>query len=118
MEVGRGSHPLSHSSPVPNKLYGFWGRKSPWKKKEKKKQLRPELRSCVKVEVVVLGSPTLIVLVVSVDVNAAMNSNSFGLSFGMNLRCLAHMRDAFTDLELDSGIIQIRIIIIQNTKSL
>ena len=72
----------------------------------------------MKVEVVVLGSPTLIVLVVSVDVNAAMNSNSFGLSFGMNLRCLAHMRDAFTDLELDSGIIQIRIIIIQNTKSL
>ena len=29
---------------------------------------RPELRSCVKVEVAVLGSPSRIVLVVSVDV--------------------------------------------------
>ena len=29
---------------------------------------RPELRGCVKVEVAVLGSPSIIVLVVSVDV--------------------------------------------------
>ena len=33
----RRSHSLSHSSPVPNKPYGFCRRKAPWKKKEKKK---------------------------------------------------------------------------------
>ena len=33
-EVGLGSHSLSHSSPVPNKLYGFCGRKAPWKRKK------------------------------------------------------------------------------------
>ena len=34
----------------------------------KMKAAAPELRSCVKVEVAVLGSPSLISLVVSVDV--------------------------------------------------
>ena len=32
-ELGLGSHSLSHSSPVPNKPYGFCGRKAPCKKK-------------------------------------------------------------------------------------
>jgi len=37
----------------------------------------PEFRSCVKVEVTVLGSPSLIVCMVSVDVKrATLNSNS------------------------------------------
>ena len=38
------------------------------KKKKKKKRASVEFRSCVKVEVAVLGSPSLIVRVVSVDV--------------------------------------------------
>ena len=33
-EVGLGSHSLSHSSPVPNKPYGFCGRAAPWRKNE------------------------------------------------------------------------------------
>ena len=33
-EVGLGSHSLSHSSSVPNKPYGFCGRKAPWKEKK------------------------------------------------------------------------------------
>ena len=50
-------------SPVPNKPYGFCGRKAPGKKK-----VWTKLRSIVKVEVDVLGSPSLIVLRISVDV--------------------------------------------------
>ena len=45
--------------PVPNSPYGLFGRKSTFVK----------LRCCVKVEVDVLGSPSLIVLMVSLDVN-------------------------------------------------
>ena len=49
--------------PSPNSLCGLCGRKATlnecWK---------TELRSCVKIEVVVLGSPSLIVPVISVDV--------------------------------------------------
>ena len=48
---------------VPNKRYGFGGRKVPRKKKVESS----EFRSCVEVEVDVLGSPSLIVLIVSVD---------------------------------------------------
>ena len=85
-EVGLGSHSLSHSSPVPNKLYAFCSRKAPlqkesigpraqelceksrWpslivlvvsvdvKQQKKKKCSASELRSCVKVEVAVMGS--------------------------------------------------------------
>ena len=72
--------------PVPNIPYGPCGRKATLncslKKKKKKKNPTKnknktknplncsisELRSCVKVEVAVLGSPSLIFLVVSVDV--------------------------------------------------
>ena len=46
-------------SPSTLKPYGFCGREV----------LFTEVRSCVKVKVVVLGSPSLIVLTVSVDVN-------------------------------------------------
>ena len=60
-EVGPGSHSLYHSSPVPNKPYGFCGRKAPRKEKG-------HIQRCVKVEVVVLGSPSLISLMDSVDV--------------------------------------------------
>ena len=34
-EMGLGSDSPSHSSPVPNKLYGFCVRKAPWKKRRK-----------------------------------------------------------------------------------
>ena len=37
---------------------------------------RKELRSCVKVDVAVLGSPSLINLIVSVAVKTTLNSNS------------------------------------------
>ena len=37
-------------------------------KHHERSRMRTELRSCVKVEVAVLGSPSLIVLMVSVDV--------------------------------------------------
>ena len=49
-------------SPVPNIPYGLCGRKAILKLNQ------PELWSCVKIEVDVLGSPTLIVLMASVDV--------------------------------------------------
>ena len=49
---------------VPNKPCGFGGRKVPRKKKVESS----EFRSCVEVEVDVLGSPSLIILMVSVDV--------------------------------------------------
>ena len=48
--------------PVHNSPYGLCGRKATLNTD------MTELRSCVKVEVVVLGSPALIVLMVSVDV--------------------------------------------------
>ena len=48
--------------PVPNSLCGLYGRKATLNSG------CPEFRSCVKVEVAVLGSPFLTVLVVSVDV--------------------------------------------------
>ena len=74
--------------PVPNSPYGLCGRKATLKKKKKKKVRKvvyaqstctviwrrrrrtktPELRSCVKVEVDVLGSPSPVFLMVSVDV--------------------------------------------------
>ena len=57
----RGGHP---GLPVPDSPYGLCGRKATlnlnWS--------TSELRSCVKVEVAVLDSPSLIVLMVSVDV--------------------------------------------------
>ena len=56
------------SHPVPNKPYGFCGRQAPCLLTYQ----ISELRSCVKVEVAVLGSPcpckTVVVLTVSVDV--------------------------------------------------
>ena len=50
--------------PVPNSPYGLCGRKVTMKLKHQVS----ELRCCVKVEVAVLGSPSLMVLMVSVDV--------------------------------------------------
>ena len=44
-EVGPGSHSLSHSSPVPNKPYGFCGRKAPWKKKSQNTLTLKDLQS-------------------------------------------------------------------------
>ena len=63
----RGGRP---ALPVPNSPCGFCGRKATLKL-----NLLPlsELRSCVKVEVAVLCSPSLIVLVVSVDVKQHWN---------------------------------------------
>ena len=46
--------------------YGLCGRKARFEEEEEEETA--ELRSCVKVEVDVLGSPSLIVLTVSVDV--------------------------------------------------
>ena len=51
---------------VPNSPCGLCGRNATLQK-EQKSAVR-ELRSCLKVEVVVLGSTSLIVFVVSVDV--------------------------------------------------
>ena len=66
----------AHELPVPNKPYGFCGRKSP----RKKKVYTESSRAVLKVEVVVLGSPSLISLMVSVDVEQHLeNSNDFGL---------------------------------------
>ena len=48
---------------VPNKPHGFCGRKATLNQFK-----QSELRICVKVDVAVLGSPSLISLVVSVDV--------------------------------------------------
>ena len=56
----RGGRPGLH---VPNGSYGLCGRKAPLNLRR-----AADLRSCVKVEVAVLGSPSLIVLMVSVDV--------------------------------------------------
>ena len=56
----RGARP---GLPVPNSPYGFCGRKATLNE-----LYWSELRSCVKVEVAVLGSPSLIVRTVSVDV--------------------------------------------------
>ena len=50
--------------PVPNNPFGFCGRKATFEEAV----YHSELRSCVKVEVVVLGSPSLIIPMVSVDV--------------------------------------------------
>ena len=47
-EKGLDWHSLSHSSTVPDKPYGFCGRKEPWKKKIAWRA--QELRSCVKME--------------------------------------------------------------------
>ena len=47
---------------VPNGPYGLCGRKATLNMR------RPELRSCVKIEVDVQGSPSLMVFMVSVDV--------------------------------------------------
>ena len=47
---------------VPNGLYGLCGRKATLNMR------RPELSSCVKIEVDVQGSPSLMVFMVSVDV--------------------------------------------------
>ena len=52
------------ATPVPDNPYGICGRKATLNLNT----LHSEVRSCVKVEVAVLGSPSLIVLVVSVDV--------------------------------------------------
>ena len=49
--------------PVPNSLYGLCGCKATLNL-----NIASELRSCVKVEVAVLGPPSQIVLMVSVDV--------------------------------------------------
>ena len=51
--------------PLSNSLYGLCGRKATLRKK---KLCKTELRSCVSVEVTVLGFPSLTVLIVSVDV--------------------------------------------------
>ena len=50
---------------MPDNPYGLCGRKATLEEEEVKKS---EPRSCVKVEVAVLGSPSLIVLTVSVGV--------------------------------------------------
>ena len=60
----RGSRP---GLPVPNSPYGLCGRKATFEEEEEDSSL--ESRSCVKVEVTVMGSPSLVVLVVPVDVN-------------------------------------------------
>ena len=51
-----------------------------------------ELRSCVKVEVAVLGSKSLIVLTVSVDGNAPLNLNPALLSLGKSLGVVSFNR--------------------------
>ena len=56
--------------PVPNSSYGLYGRKATLEV--------TELRSCVKVEVAVLGSPSLIVLMVSMDVKQHLKLQSSG----------------------------------------
>ena len=53
--------PHAHTQPVPVK------KKKRRRKKEKQERHALQSRSCVKVEVAVLGSPSLIVLMVSVD---------------------------------------------------
>ena len=58
--------------PIPKKSYAFCGRKA---KLEEELGLS-ELRSCVNFEVAVLGSPSLIVLMVSVDVEQLQSSGA------------------------------------------
>ena len=55
---------IPDSQSLPNKPGGLCGRKATLKRK----CYFAELMSCVKVEVAVLGSPSLIVLMVSMDV--------------------------------------------------
>ena len=59
--------------PVPNSLYGLCGRKASFEEEEEETE---ELRSCVKVEVAVLGSPSIINLMVSVDVKQLWTSSN------------------------------------------
>ena len=66
------SLPLPPPSPVPNKPYGFSGHKAPWKTNNAPR-FHSDLRSCVKVKVGVLGFPSLISLMVSVDVKQDWN---------------------------------------------
>ena len=51
--------------PAPNSPYGLCGRKATLEREKKKKggTVCSEVRSCVKVEVAVLGSPSIIVLI-------------------------------------------------------
>ena len=60
-KVSLGSHSVSYSSPVSDKPYGFCGTME-------EDILRTEPRSSVRVDVDVLGSPSLIILMVAVDV--------------------------------------------------
>ena len=65
--------------PVPNNPYGLWGHKATL---NLNLSTRTELRSCVKVEVAVLSSPSLIILMVSVDAcKATLEEEEFGFSF-------------------------------------
>ena len=70
MDVRLGAQELCESRgglpglPVPNSPYGLCGRKATLSCDN---EVTLELRSCVKVEVAVLGSSSLIVLMVSVD---------------------------------------------------
>ena len=45
-EVGLGPHSLSHSAPVPDKPYGFCGRRAPWKKRRKSKRPKSRRKLC------------------------------------------------------------------------
>ena len=62
-----GGHP---GLPVPKKPHGYCGCKA-----TVKQWLATEFRSCVKIEVAILGSPSLISLVDSVDVKQQWNSD-------------------------------------------
>ena len=55
--------------PVPDSPYGLYGHKATVNKEP------PELRGCVKVKVAVLGSPSLIVLMVSMDIKQQWTRN-------------------------------------------
>ena len=67
---GRGGRP---GLPVPNSPYDLCGRKEILNSNSE----NSELRSCVKVEVAILGSPSLIVLAVSVDVKQHQKKSLF-----------------------------------------
>ena len=54
-EVGLVSHSLSHSSPIPNKLCSFCGRKAPWKKKQKKEEVTPENSAIQKLSIIIVS---------------------------------------------------------------
>ena len=54
--------------PVPNNLYGLCGRKATLNLNTVERERHTEFRSCVKVEVAVLGFPSLIVRTVSVNI--------------------------------------------------